>query len=42
VTGTTRISKFAVWHSFSLSMFVMWIVGTVVALGIAVVVYGTS
>jgi anaerobic C4-dicarboxylate transporter DcuB len=42
VTGTTKISKFAIWHSFSLSMFIMWIVGTVVAMLIAVVVYGTS
>jgi anaerobic C4-dicarboxylate transporter DcuB len=42
VTGTTRISKFAIWHSFSLSMFIMWIVGTVVAMLVAAVVYGTS
>jgi anaerobic C4-dicarboxylate transporter DcuB len=41
-TGTTSISKFAVWHSFSLSMFIMWIVGTAVALVVAVAVYGTS
>ncbi len=25
-TGTTGITKYAVWHSFSLPMFVMWIV----------------
>jgi anaerobic C4-dicarboxylate transporter DcuA/anaerobic C4-dicarboxylate transporter DcuB len=37
-TGTTRISKFAVWHSFSLSMFVMWLVSTVVAMLVAVLV----
>ena len=42
VTGTTRISKFAIWHSFSLSMFIMWIVGTIVAMVIALVAYGTS
>ena len=24
-TGTTKISKYAVWHSFSLPMFVMWL-----------------
>ncbi len=41
-TGTTRISKFAVWHSFSLSMFVMWLVSTVVAMLVAVLVYGTG
>jgi anaerobic C4-dicarboxylate transporter DcuB len=41
-TGTTRISKYAIWHSFSLPMFVMWIVSTVVAMLVALVVYGTS
>lgn len=41
-TGTTRISKYAIWHSFSLSMFVMWIVSTVLALLTAVLLYGTS
>ena len=41
-TGTTGITKYAVWHSFSLPMFVMWISSTVVALVVAVVVYGTS
>jgi anaerobic C4-dicarboxylate transporter DcuB len=41
-TGTTKISKFAVWHSFSLSMFVMWLVSTVVAMLVAVLVYGTG
>jgi anaerobic C4-dicarboxylate transporter DcuA/anaerobic C4-dicarboxylate transporter DcuB len=41
-TGTTRISKYAIWHSFSLSMFVMAIVGMVVALIVAAAVYGTS
>jgi anaerobic C4-dicarboxylate transporter DcuA/anaerobic C4-dicarboxylate transporter DcuB len=41
-TGTTRISKFAIWHSFSLSMFVMWLVSTVLAMVVALVVYGTS
>ena len=40
-TGTTRISKYAIWHSFSLSMFIMWIVSTVVALVVALAVYGT-
>ena len=28
-TGTTHISKYAIWHSFSLSMFIMWLVSTV-------------
>ena len=41
-TGTTKISKFAIWHSFSLSMFVMWLVSAVVAMVVAVVVYGTG
>ncbi len=41
-TGTTRISKYAIWHSFSLSMFIMWLVSTVVAMIIAVVVFGTD
>ena len=41
-TGTTRISKYAIWHSFSLPMFVMWLSSTVVACLVAVVVYGTS
>jgi anaerobic C4-dicarboxylate transporter DcuA/anaerobic C4-dicarboxylate transporter DcuB len=41
-TGTTKISKYAIWHSFSLSMFVMWLVGMVVALIVAIAVYGTS
>ena len=41
-TGTTGITKYAVWHSFSLPMFVMWISSTVVALGVAALVYGTS
>ena len=41
-TGTTKISKFAVWHSFSVPMFTMWIVSTVVACAVAVLVYGTS
>jgi anaerobic C4-dicarboxylate transporter DcuA/anaerobic C4-dicarboxylate transporter DcuB len=41
-TGTTGISKYAIWHSFSLPMFVMWLVGTVIAMIIATVVYGTS
>ena len=41
-TGTTKISKYAIWHSFSLPMFVMWLVSTVVAGLVAVVVYGTS
>ena len=41
-TGTTKISKYAVWHSFSLPMFVMWLSSTVVASVVAVVVYGTS
>jgi anaerobic C4-dicarboxylate transporter DcuB len=40
-TGTTRISRFAIWHSFSLPMFIMWIVSTVVALIVALAVYGT-
>ena len=25
-TGTTKITKYAIWHSFSLPMFVMWLV----------------
>jgi anaerobic C4-dicarboxylate transporter DcuA/anaerobic C4-dicarboxylate transporter DcuB len=41
-TGTTHITKYAVWHSFSLPMFTMWIVSTVVAVVVAVVIYGTS
>ena len=41
-TGTTHISKYAIWHSFSLPMFVMWLVGMVVALIVAITVYGTS
>ena len=41
-TGTTGITKYAVWHSFSLPMFVMWIVGNIAALGIAALVYGTG
>jgi anaerobic C4-dicarboxylate transporter len=41
-TGTTHITKYAIWHSFSLPMFVMWIVSTVVAVVVAVAVYGTS
>jgi anaerobic C4-dicarboxylate transporter DcuA/anaerobic C4-dicarboxylate transporter DcuB len=41
-TGTTKISKYAIWHSFSLPMFVMWLVGMFVALIVAVAVYGTS
>src|SRR4029453_13110008 len=28
-TGTTHITKYAVWHSFSLPMFVMWLFSTV-------------
>ncbi len=41
-TGTTGISKYAIWHSFSLPMFVMWLVGMVIAMIVATVVYGTS
>jgi len=41
-TGTTGITKYAIWHSFSLPMFVMWIVGNAAALGIAALVYGTG
>jgi anaerobic C4-dicarboxylate transporter DcuB len=41
-TGSTGISKYAIWHSFSLPMFVMWLSSTVVASLVAVVVYGTS
>jgi anaerobic C4-dicarboxylate transporter DcuA/anaerobic C4-dicarboxylate transporter DcuB len=41
-TGTTHITKYAIWHSFSLPMFTMWIVSTVVAVVVAVVAYGTS
>jgi anaerobic C4-dicarboxylate transporter len=41
-TGTTHISKFAIWHSFSLPMLIMWIVSTVVGFVVALVVYGTS
>src|SRR4029079_9757177 len=40
-TGTTHITKYAVWHSFSLPMFIMWIVSAVVAMVMAVAVYGT-
>ncbi len=38
----THISKYAVWHSFSLPMFVMWLVSTVVGCLVALAVYGTS
>jgi anaerobic C4-dicarboxylate transporter len=41
-TGTTGITKYAIWHSFSLPMFVMWISSNIVALGVAALVYGTS
>jgi anaerobic C4-dicarboxylate transporter DcuB len=41
-TGTTRISKYAIWHSFSLPMFVMWLVGTVIAMVVATIGWGTS
>ncbi|HZB43534.1 MAG TPA: anaerobic C4-dicarboxylate transporter [Ilumatobacter sp.] len=41
-TGTTHITKYAIWHSFSLPMFVMWLVSSVVAILVAVAVYGTS
>jgi anaerobic C4-dicarboxylate transporter DcuB len=41
-TGTTRISKYAIWHSFSLSMFIMWLVSTAVGMVVAIAVYGTS
>jgi anaerobic C4-dicarboxylate transporter DcuB len=41
-TGTTGISKYAIWHSFSLPMFVMWVVSTIVAVVVALVVYGTT
>jgi len=41
-TGTTKISKYAIWHSFSLSMFIMWLVSTAVGMVIAIAVYGTS
>jgi anaerobic C4-dicarboxylate transporter-like protein len=41
-TGTTHITKYAVWHSFSLSMFIMWIVSTAIGMVIAIAVYGTS
>ena len=41
-TGSTKISKYAVWHSFSLPMFVMWLTSSVVACVVAVAVFGTS
>jgi anaerobic C4-dicarboxylate transporter DcuB len=41
-TGTTHISKYAIWHSFSLPMFVMWLVGTVAGVIIGTVIYGTD
>jgi anaerobic C4-dicarboxylate transporter DcuB len=41
-TGTTGITKYAIWHSFSLPMFVMWLSSTVVALAVAALVYGTG
>jgi anaerobic C4-dicarboxylate transporter-like protein len=41
-TGSTGITKYAIWHSFSLPMFVMWISSTVVALLVAIAVYGTG
>ena len=40
-TGSTHITKYAIWHSFSLPMFVMWLVSTVVAVLVALLVYGT-
>jgi len=41
-TGSTGITKYAIWHSFSLPMFVMWILSTVVGLVVAAAVFGTS
>jgi len=41
-TGTTHISKYAIWHSFSLPMFVMWLVSTLVASLVALLVYGST
>jgi anaerobic C4-dicarboxylate transporter DcuA/anaerobic C4-dicarboxylate transporter DcuB len=41
-TGTTHISKYAIWHSFSLSMFVQWLVGMVLAMVVATIFYGTN
>jgi anaerobic C4-dicarboxylate transporter DcuA/anaerobic C4-dicarboxylate transporter DcuB len=40
-TGSTHITKYAIWHSFSLPMFVMWLVSTLVAVLVALLVYGT-
>ena len=41
-TGTTHISKYAIWHSFSLPMFIQWLVGMVLALIVATIVFGTD
>ncbi len=41
-TGTTGISKYAIWHSFSLPMFVQWLVGMVLAMIVATIFYGTN
>ncbi len=41
-TGTTHISKYAVWHSFSLPMFVMWLVSTLVGSLVALLAYGST
>jgi anaerobic C4-dicarboxylate transporter DcuA/anaerobic C4-dicarboxylate transporter DcuB len=41
-TGTTHITKYAIWHSFSQPMLIMWLVSTVVGMIIAAVFYGTS
>jgi anaerobic C4-dicarboxylate transporter DcuB len=41
-TGTTHISKYAVWHSFTLPMLVMWLVSMVAGMIIATIFFGTS
>jgi anaerobic C4-dicarboxylate transporter DcuA/anaerobic C4-dicarboxylate transporter DcuB len=41
-TGTTHITKYAIWHSFSQPMFIMWLVSTVAGMIIATLFYGTS
>lgn len=41
-TGTTHITKYAIWHSFSQPMFIMWLVSTVAGMIIATIAFGTS
>jgi anaerobic C4-dicarboxylate transporter DcuA/anaerobic C4-dicarboxylate transporter DcuB len=38
-TGTTKISKFVIWHSFTIPMLVMWGVSVAVGLLIAPLIF---